>query len=342
VGRNRKKNRHLPPRVYQRRGKLYYVMPGTEDWIPLPDGLKTWAAIVESADATETMSALWAKYELEELGKKAKKTQTNRRQEWKMLEPVFGAMKPRDVESHHAWNYWKKRGEIEQAKKEIRCLSAVLTFGKRTGAFSHQNPCFGLQLPDSPPRQHYVTDDAFLYVRERAQTMVGYAMDISYITGIDEGTILQLERKNLTDEGIKFFRSKTKGRATSKEQIIEWSDELKVIISSLLKEKPQVRRALICNRKGQPYAPSGFQSQWQRLMRRCKKEGFTDHFHFHDIRAKSASEADTDQEAADRLGHADVRLTQRVYRRLPKRAQALRILDTNRIIGRAKEVKERK
>lgn len=325
MGRNRKKNKHLPLRVYQRRGKLYYVKPGTEEWIPLPDGLKTWAAIVQSADGTETMSALWGKYDLDELCKKAKKTQKNRRQEWKMLEPVFGEMTPRDVESHHAWNYWKKRGEIEQAKKEIRCLSVLLTYGKRTGAFSHENPCFGLQLPESPPRRHYVTDEAFLFVRERAQPMVGYAMDISYIAGIDEGTILKLERRHLTDDGIKFVRSKNEHREEAIEQIIEWNDELQLVISALLKQKPQVRRALICTRQGQPYTPDGFQSQWQRLMRKCKQAGFKDHFHFHDIRAKSASEADTDQEAADRLGHADVKLTSRIYRRLPKRAKALTI-----------------
>lgn len=318
MGRNRKRNKHLPPRVYQRRGKLYYVKPGTEEWIPLPDGLKTWAAIVASADSAETMSALWAKYQLEELHKKAFKTQKNRQQEWRMLEPVFGAMHPRDIEPHHAWNYWKQRGEIEQAKKEVRCLSAIMTFARQIGVIKHENPCYKLQFPQSKPRDHYVTDEAFLFVRERAQPMVGYAMDLALVAGMDEGTILKLERKNITDEGIEFERSKTK-----KLQLIEWNDELRSIVAALLRERPQVRRALICNRKGQPYSADGFQSQWQRLMRKCKKDGLTDHFHFHDLRAKSASDSDDDQSAADRLGHGDVKLTQRVYRRLPKRAKAL-------------------
>jgi integrase len=318
VGRNRKKNKHLPPRVYQRRGKLYYVKPGTEEWIPLPDGLKTWAAIVSAADSAETMSALWAKYQLEELHKKAPKTQKNRHQQWSMLEPVFGAMHPRDIEPHHAWNYWKQRGEIEQAKKEVSCLSALLTFARRTGVIKHENPCFKLQFPQSKPREHYVTDAAFLFVRERAQPMIGYAMDLAYVAGMDEGTIRKLERKNITDDGIEFERGKT-----GKLQLIEWNDELRTIITALLRERPQVRRALICNRKGQPYSANGFQSQWQRLMRNCKKAGLTEHFHFHDLRAKSASDSDDDQSAADRLGHSDVRLTQRVYRRLPKRAKAL-------------------
>lgn len=318
MGRNRKKNRHLPPRVYERRGKLYYVKPGTEEWIPLPDGLKTWAAIVQAADGTETMSALWGRYQLEELHKKARKTQQNRRQEWSMLEPVFGAMAPRDIEPHHAWNYWKKRGEIEQAKKEVRCLSALLTFARQTGAIKHPNPCFKLMLPESKPREHYVTDEAFLFVRERAQTMIGYAMDLALVAGMDEGTIRLLERRNITDEGLLFKRSKT-----SQEQLIEWNDELRTVIAAILRQKPQLRHALICNRQGKPYSANGFQSQWQRLMRKAKKDGLTEHFHFHDLRAKSASDSDDDQSAADRLGHADVKLTKRVYRRLPKRGKAL-------------------
>jgi integrase len=322
MGRTRKNNRHLPPRVYERRKKLYYVEPGSENWIPLEDGLLTWAKIVKSADFKETMSALWAHYQLDELTGKSGKTRKNRHQEWKMLEPTFGHVRPKDVESHHVWRYWKYRGGIEQGTKEVRCLSALLTYAKRTGAINHPNPCFGLQLPRSAPRQHYVTDAAFLFVRERAQPMMGYAMDLAYIAGLDEGTIRLLERRNLTKEGIEFTRGKT-----DKLQLIEWNDELEAIIAGLLRERPQVRRYLICNRKGQSYSMNGFQSQWQRLMRRCKAEGFKDHFHFHDLRAKSASEADTDQEAADRLGHGDVKLTRRVYRRLPQRAKALRILD---------------
>lgn len=328
MGRKRKKNKHLPLRVYPKRGKLYYVEPGTEKWIPLPDGLKTWAKIVEGADATETMSALWAKYQVNVLHKKAPKTQTNRNQEWSMLEPTFGAMRPRDVEPHHAWRFWRERGEIEQAKKEVRCLSVLLTYARQEGVITHPNPCFGLQLPGSKARDNYVSDEAFLFVRERAQPMIGYAMDLTYVAGIDEGTIRVLERRNLKDDGIEFERGKT-----GKLQLVEWSDELHIIVDAILRERPQLRRVLICNRKGQAYSANGFQSQWQRLMRRCKKDGLTEHFHFHDLRAKNASDAESDQEAADRLGHEDVRLTKRVYRRLPKRSKALRILEGSKDFG---------
>ena len=65
---------------------------------------------------------------------------------------------------------------------------------------------------------------------------------------------------------------------------------------------PHLRRYLICNRKGQPYSLNGFQSQWQRVMRKAMQKGLAERFHFHDLRAKSASDDATDQGAADRLG----------------------------------------
>jgi hypothetical protein len=172
MGRRRKKNKHLPPRVYPRRGKLYYVEPGTEKWIPLPDGLRTWAKLVEASEPASTLSILWAKYEVEVLGKKAKKTQQNRRQEWSALESTFGAVRPEDVEPHHVWRYFRERGEGEGARHEVRCLSALMTYARQNGAIKHENPCFGLQLPSGGPRERYVTDAEFIAVRSIAAPMI--------------------------------------------------------------------------------------------------------------------------------------------------------------------------
>jgi hypothetical protein len=44
-------------------------------------------------------------------------------------------------------------------------------------------------------------------------------------------------------------------------------------------------------------------------------------FTFHDLRAKSGSDAEDVQEANDRLAHDDMRTTQVVYRRKPRRAR---------------------
>jgi len=347
MGRKRKKGKHLPPRVYERREKLYYVQPGTERWIHLVDGLRTWAKMMEAGEPPTTLSTLWAKYDLEELGKKALKTQVNRRQEWTALKPTFGHMRPEDLEPHHVWQYFRARGEGEAARHEVRCLSALMTFARQCGAIKHENPCFDLQLPSAGPRDRYVTDDEFVAVRALAPTMVGYAMDLALLTGMSQIDILQLEKRQLLADGILFDRQKT-GQA----QLIEWNDELRGVIAAIQREKHhtdrkgsvvvelQQKRPLICKRSGRPISSSGFQTAWQRVMTRAV-EGLraadgswthepviTERFTFHDLRAKSLSDAKSLEEAQKRGGHADSKITQRVYRRLPKRAPALKILDS--------------
>lgn len=337
MGRPRKKNKHLPPRVYERRGKLYYVHPQTQKWILLEEGLVSWARIVEASEPVNTLSALWARYALEVLPKKAPKTRRNRIQEWRALEPVFGHMPAEEIEPHHVWRYFRERGETEGARHEVRCLSTLLTYARQVGARKTPNPCYGLQLPSRGPRDRYVTDEEFLAVRNIAPKMIGYAMDLALYTGMSQIDILRLERRQLTNEGILFDRTKTR-----KAQLIEWNDELRELINRILREQPQVRRFLICKHKGKPghpYTSDGFEAIWQRLMRRAvegvkRPDGtyeqepvIAERFTFHDLRAKSLSDSKTLEEAQKRGGHSDPRITRRVYWRLPIRAPALRVLD---------------
>jgi integrase len=329
VGRRRKHDRHLPERVYLHHGAYFYVNP-LGVWkrlaVDYSEALRALAGLLASAAPGSTIEQLVAKYDVEELTSKAEKTRKGRRQEFKMIVKVFGKMSAEAIEPHHVWTYWKRRGCIEQARHEIRALSALLTFARRMGARTRPNPCFGLQLPQSQPRERYVTDEEFLLVRDLAQPMVGYAMDLALLGGFDEATIRTLERRNLTEEGIAFERGKTFAK-TGERQLREWNEELRLTVNAILRERPQLRRVLICNRKGRAYTPDGFQSQWQRLMGRAMKAGLKERFHFHDLRAKSASDATTDQEASDRLSHASVATTRKWYRRLPRRAPALKIIE---------------
>lgn len=334
MGRRRKTNRHLPPRVYERRNKLYYVHPLTGEWKPLEEGLLTWAKMIEASEPAITCSALWARFELEVLSKQAKKTRRNRLQEWSKLEPTFGHVHPEKIEPHHVWRYWRERGETEGARHEVRCLSALLTYARQVGSIKHPNPCFGLRLPSSGPRDRYISDDEFFAVRQLAPQMIVYAMDLALLTAMSQIDILKLERRQLLDDGILFDRAKT-GQA----QLIEWNEELRSLVyDSILKQPPQVRRVLICTRKGKPYSSNGFQAMWQRVMVKAagvkNKDGswkhapvITERFTFHDLRAKSLSDEKSLEEARKRGGHADSKITQRVYRRLPIRSKALKILD---------------
>jgi len=261
---------------------------------------------------------------VEELPKKAKATRKSRMQEFKPILKVFGHMGGDDIAPHHVWNYYRERGETEQAKHEVRALSALLTFGRRIGACTRENPCFGLRLAGNPPRDRYVTDDEFLIVRNLAPEMIGLAMDIAYLCGFRKGDILKLERKHITDEGIAIDTNKDR-----KLSLIEWNDELHATIDAAFRVPPRVRQYVICRRDGKRYTADGFGAMWQRLMDKAMENGLTERFTFNDLRAKSASDAKTDEEASARLNHTSVAITRRVYRRLPRRAPALKILDSS-------------
>lgn len=92
--------------------------------------------------------------------------------------------------------------------------------------------------------------------------------------------------------------------------MIQWSEALQDVVNSAKKLRPQVRNHLITNARGKPYTGDGFATQWDRTMTKALKVGLTERFHFHDLRAKSASDDDL-QTASDRLGHGNVSTTER-------------------------------
>jgi integrase len=325
VGRRREKDKHLPRGVYQHHGAYWLrrYEGGRKRAIRLaatyPEALAQLSRILDGAAAHLTLAALIARYELEEMPRKALTSQKNERYRLPALAKVFGEMAPEEIEPQHVWQYWRERGEGGAARHEIRLLSCILTFGRRIGALSKPNPCYGLRLPGEKPRERYVTDEEFLAVRALAPTMVGYAMDLALMAGMDRSTILALERRHVTDAGLAFTRGKTK-----EQQVISWSPDLRQVIDAILHEPPRLRAALICTQHGKRYTADGFKTLWHRTMDAAVKAGIA-RFHFHDLRAKSASDADSDQSAADRLGHQSPALTRRVYRRLPRLAEPLKL-----------------
>lgn len=330
VGRQRTKDFDLPRRVYRKNGAFWFVdsqnkwnrLAGLDDY---PGMLKALGALLASGGPLNTCELLWAKYQVDVLPKLAKKTQQGRRNDMKQPMIVFGKVDPQIVEPHHIWTFWRDRGETEQARHEIRAFSALMTYARQVGARTgpeNSNPCFDLGLPGAKARDVYVTDEMFYAVHDGAPWQIQRAMELAWSGGLDEGTIIKLERRDVTATGLLFERSKTK-----KLQAIDGAD-LVEIVKLALREPPQVRRFIVCRWDGKPYQPNGFQIAWQRAVRKAIESGRLkreDRYHFHDLRAKAASEAESDEAAKDMLGQGDTQVTRKHYRRLPQRSQAIKI-----------------
>ena len=129
--------------------------------------------------------------------------------------------------------------------------------------------------------------------------------------------MLRLEQSNVKKDGIHVVTGKT-----GKPIIYEWSEELRIALSCVLEARPvDISPYLFCNRYGQKYIKetgecSGFDSMWQRFMRRLINETkITEKFTEHDLRAKVASDADSLEHARALLTHADSKTTNKIYRR---------------------------
>lgn len=334
MGRRRTKNPGLPKYVRESKTSYYYEDPDTrkcKTLAPIDDysGMLTaLAAILKAKAPTNTIEGLWAKYQVDELPSLAKKTQQNRRNDMKRPLIVFGKTNAEAIETHHAWTYWKKRGKTEQAKHEIRAMSALLTYARKIGARTKDNPWFNLDLvvEKKKPRP-YVTDAMFFAVRDIAPPMIGYMMDAAWCAGLDGATLRMLERSHVTETGLLFERPKTKKRTGGSLQQIDGPD-LVEIIKAALRLPPQVRRFIFCRRGGKAFSANGMQTAWQRLIRKAIKLGRLkkeERYGLHDLRGKAGSEAETDEQAKNLLGHSDVKVTREHYRRLPQRAEALKI-----------------
>jgi integrase len=358
MGRPRKHDKHLPQRVYFEHGRYWFkpkrpkvVPPGWKPRIDLGttvcdmyDGLKQ---LVATAKPLRTMSLLFDRYLIESLPALAPRTQSDYRKYIERLRPVLNDWEPPELTAGDVFDIRATIAQasgVVQANRHASCLSAVFreAIGWRTVTV---NPCLQLKRLREAPRTRYVFDHEFTGIYGIASEPMKVMMDLATITGQREGDLLRLPNRDpavYVEEGIVFRPGKSKRRhprhgaivESAKTVIVEWSPELRDVVERARKLGPDIRKTLICNLQGEPFTESGFRSNWHRLIQtglkgRKKRNGMVDleavlkeSFTFHDLRAKSGSDAEDVQEANDRLAHDDLRTTQVVYRRKPRRARA--------------------
>jgi integrase len=326
MGRRRKHDRHLPQRVYCRRGKYYFVHPD-ERWEPLGDdfahAMAVYGRLTSNAWTASNMADVIARYRREVLPLKAPKTRKNDGALLGRLAATFGQMSPCHLMREDVEEYLERRATTPTAARhELALLSHVFTKAIRW-RIARTNPCIGIERPTSKPRDRYVADEELNALYATAPESIQIAIDLALLTGQRQADILALTRDDVTDDGIQFTQGKT-GRKV----LVEWSDALRAVIARARSLPPQLPGKFIVRTvHGKGFTGNGFRSNWQHLMQRVwpdPAERARCRFRFHDLRAKSASDTRDLHEAAARLGHADPKITKRVYRRGFERVKPLR------------------
>lgn len=323
MGRRRKHDRHLPQRVYLKNGTYWFI---PKDAKPvklgreLAEALAKYGQLIHGNWSGRTLGDVIDRYRIDVLPlKRSPKTRRNDGDALDRLKEWAGHMLPDSVTQQLLYQYADRRKKLDRktklrvpapaaARHEIALLGHVYAKAIRWGVAT-SNPVRGLEKmerkePSAPPTM--VEVEAIMAL---ANPRMRLAIRFAACLGPRRGDMLKITRDNLTDEGVQFWNSKG-----DKEQLIEWSDELREVVARLKAMKPEVPGTfLVRTRAGTQYTDDGFSAIWQRLMAKYVKAGGR-RFRFHQLRAVAAGTG-TLEEARDRLGHASSATTQRFYRK---------------------------
>lgn len=353
-----KENLGFPDRWRLLHGKYrYQVPPGQEH---LWDGKKTftlgtsraeaykvWAERIERQTVTpeRTIGNLLQRYSLEVTPKKALRTQADDARQITSLRKAFEHRPISSFEPQHAYRYVDEcvkagRG-FESAKNDLKPLSHAFTWAVRWGLLK-RNPLRGEMRWEgneaSKARDRYIEDWELSEIlslkpfrKHGSVRMIQTYIRIKYMTGFRRSDMLRLSpAQHFTDEGIDLKARKT-AKTTGHRVFCEWSDDLRAAVEDAKAARPvDIAPWLFCTDAGACYVQedgtcSGWDSIWQRFVDRVLKETeVTRRFTEHDIRGKTGSDAESLEAAAKQLGHVDVKVTKKHYRRKGERIVPLK------------------
>jgi integrase len=328
MGRRRKHDRHLPARMYQRRGVYYYVDAGGA-WRNLGRdygaALIRYAEIVGERPQVRTVADLLAQYLEHASGRCKPATMANYRISTANLCRVFGAVAIVDVAPADVYRYVVTLGNV-QANRDRALLSAAYTHARRTGALpaGFDDPTKGLHFRNpEEPRQRYVSDDEHAALMSAASPKLAVIQRFLYLTGMRQGDALRVRVADMDDEGIHYATGKTGAR-----QVVTWTPELRACVDDaqrlwrrfgrvwLFESKPKGKHAA---RGVGPYTPSGLRA----LFRVARAKAGVDDVRLHDLRRKAGSDVD-EAHAQELLGHTERKTTRKHYRAKPARVRPVK------------------
>jgi integrase len=249
------------------------------------------------------------------------------------------------IDSQIIYKYRNHVGDTRSktiANRDLECLSHVFTIAIEWGV-AKGHPMTGKQVTkySLDSRDRYVEDwELQEWAKVANPFLIAYAQ-LKGVTGLRQQDMLTLARKNITEPELISVNIKTgkklrfplytkDGKPSSVKLAL---DDVEAYYRSQLQKKinsrhPQALPPVVNSpwvfytRKGESYydmekrrAP-GFKNIWGRSMKKALEQtALTENFREHDLRAKVASDLDTDIQAQEQLAHSDAKVTKKHYRR---------------------------
>lgn len=289
------------------------------------DAYKVWSERLQLRTQVSTIDDLLERYLHEVVPEKAESTQQDNRVAIRRLRSVFGKLvitkSGGDLEPVHVYQYLdRRRDKPVSANRDVEVLSHAFTLAIRWG-ITTEHPIKGkVEAHSEKPRDRYVEDWELAEAVTVAHPTIRAYIALKLLTGLRRGDLLRLTMSDLKDDGIHVQPRKTQ-HTTGKRLIISRSEALDQAIAQAKAARPKhIAPWLFVTREGKRYIndkgkANAFDSLWQRFMTKALEEtALEERFQERDLRAKTASDMPLELATA-LLGHADSKITERVYRR---------------------------
>lgn len=203
------------------------------------------------------------------------------------------------------------RGRTNRVR-QLAVLSAAFTEAVSSWYWIERNVLRDVKRPKSKPRDRLVSEEEFAAVKASAPLRVRLAMELAVITGQRQGDILNMKWADIKDGALHIYQSKT-----GKRLAIELTPDLKKVFGRcwMLPNGGKDGGVYVLTRTmGGRFTSEGFRARWQETINRyCRLGG--KRYTFHDLRALAATRCPTIEMAMQLLGHSNISMTRRVYRR---------------------------
>ncbi|HTO43382.1 MAG TPA: tyrosine-type recombinase/integrase [Burkholderiales bacterium] len=210
-----------------------------------------------------------------------------------------------------------RKGKVQRVR-QLAVLSAAFSEAVGTWYMIERNVLRDVKRPRSKPRDRLISDEEFASLHAAAPLRVRLAMELALLTGQRQGDIIGLKWDQIREMEIHIEQAKT-----GKRLAIEVTPALEAVLDRCW-ALPDRGEFVLTRRCGGRYTSEGFRALWQRTMRQWVRRGGI-RFTFHDIRALCATKCATMEAAMHLLGHSNISMTRRVYRRGIERVKPLEL-----------------
>lgn len=269
-----------------------------------------------------TISEILDRFESEYIPKLAPRTQGDYRRHVAHLKKVFGHWNPDEMRPKDFAEFTNVARGPMQRVRQLAVLSSALTQAVSYWFWCERNVLRDVKRRKNPPRDRLISDEEFEQLKSIAPKRVQMAMMLALLTGQRQGDIIRFKWADIRDNALMLRQGKT-----GKRMAIVINKELERVLDQcwlLPGSGSSGGQYVLPTRTGKPYTSEGFRACWQRVHRQWLRLG-KEAAHFHDIRGMAATKCGSVEEARALLGHSDISLTYRVYRRGLERVQALKL-----------------